>query len=312
MRYVEITINTSSQAQELVADLMFEFSLEGVCILDKNDLINLNANCHHWDYIDDDIMQKYGEETLVKGYIKEEDYPKISVSLAKEMENFKERTKEFLSVGSLEITTNVIDGEDWVNAWKVHYKPIKIKDVVICPKWIDYKEQENEKKVLIDVGMAFGTGEHETTSLCVELMQEVEIKDKTVYDIGTGSGILGITAIKLGAKLAVMSDIDEIAVQAAKNNARINGVLEKCDITLKNLLDGKESNADVVVSNITAEVLIKMADEMGKITKSGTPLVLSGVLADRVHLIDDNYGKYFKKVKQIQKGDWTGLLMIRK
>lgn len=312
MRYVEITINTTSEAQELVADVMFGFSLEGVCIFDKNDLINLNANCHHWDYIDDDIMQKYGEETLVKGYIKEEDYPKISVNLAVEMEDFRARTREYMNVGSLEITTNVIDGEDWVNAWKIHYKPIKIKDVVICPKWIDYKEQENEKKVLIDVGMAFGTGEHETTSLCVELMQEVDINGKTVYDIGTGSGILGITAIKLGAKVAVMSDIDEIAVQAAKNNARINGVLEKCDITLKNLLDGKESNADVVVSNITAEVLIKMADEMGKITKPGTPLVLSGILCDRVHLIDNNYGKYFDKVKQIQKGDWTGLLMIRK
>lgn len=312
MEYVEITVRTTSEAADLVADVFFDFTFEGVSIVDKEDLVRLNKNTHHWDYIEDDIFAKYGEEALVVGFVEKSKYAEISVEIESELAALRERSKGFLSVGSLERTERVIEGDDWVNSWKEHFKPIKLDGVVICPKWIDYSEKPDEIKVLLDVGMAFGTGEHETTSLCIKLMQEVDMGGKTVYDVGTGSGILGIAAIKLGAKKAIMSDIDEIAVAAAKNNAKLNGVEEYCEITESNLLDGKTEPADVVVSNITAEVLVLMADDMAKITRTGTPLILSGILADRLPMINEAYGKYFDTQKLLQKGDWCGILLTRK
>ena len=312
MEYVEMTVRTTSEASDLVADVFFDFTFEGVSIVDKEDLVNLNKKCHHWDYIEEDIFAKYGEEALVVGFVEKNKYKEIKQSIMSELSALKERSKGFMNVGSLEETERVIEGDDWVNSWKEHFKPIKIGGVVICPKWIAYSPENGEKVVLIDVGMAFGTGEHETTSLCISLMQKVDMQNKTVYDIGTGSGILGIAAVKLGVKKAVMSDIDEIAVAAAKNNAKLNGVADCCEITKNNLLDGKTEPADVVVSNITAEVLVLMADDMARITKSGTPLILSGVLADRLPMIRKTYGKYFEEQTLEQKGDWCGILLLRK
>lgn len=312
MEYIEITVRTTSEAADLVADVFFDFTVEGVSIVDKEDLKNLNKKCHHWDYIEEDIFAKYGEEALVVGFVEKSKYGEISGKIDAELTSLKERSKGFMNVGSLERTERTIEGDDWVNSWKEHFKPINIGKIVICPKWIDYEEKGDETKVLLDVGMAFGTGEHETTSLCISLMQSVDMTGKTVYDVGTGSGILGIAAVKLGAKKAIMSDIDEIAVAAAKNNARLNGVEDFCEITETNLLDGKTEPADVVVSNITAEVLILMADDMAKITRCGTPLILSGVLSDRLEMIKGSYGKYFDIEKLEQKGDWCGILLIRK
>ncbi|MEG1519664.1 MAG: 50S ribosomal protein L11 methyltransferase, partial [Clostridia bacterium] len=238
MKYIEVTVMTTSAAQELVADCFFELNLEGVSIIDKNDLINLNKKCHKWDYIDDDIMATYKDGTLVKGFVEKGEYKEISKRLIEEFDNLKKNSEGYIAVGSLEMTTREIEGDDWVNTWKEHFKPIEIKNVVICPKWIDYPKKDNQTVVLLNVGMAFGTGEHETTSMCVELLQDFNLNGLNVYDIGCGSGILGITAVKLGAKVAIMSDIDEIAVAASRDNAEINGVLDKCDISMRNLLDG--------------------------------------------------------------------------
>lgn len=312
MKYIEVTVYTTAEAQELVADIFFDYTLDGVSILDKNDLINLNKKCHHWDYIEDDIMSSYGEETLVKGFIEKKKFPEISKKVIEDLKMLKERSKGFINMGSLEMTTREIEGDDWVNTFREHFKPLKIGDIVICPCWIKYEPKENEKVVLLDVGMAFGTGEHETTSLCVQLMQMFDFTNKTVYDIGTGSGILGITAAKLGAKKVYMSDIDEMAVQSARKNAALNGVLGKTEISLTNLLDGMTEKADVVVSNITAEVLIMMCDDMAKIMDSGKPLILSGILIDRIPLIEKNYGKYFDIKETKTKNDWCGMYLVRK
>lgn len=312
MKYIEVTVETTSLAQELVADCFFELNLEGVSIIDKNDLINLNKTCHKWDYIDDDIILSYSEGTLVKGFVEKEQYGEISRTLIEEFENLKNNSKGFIDVGSLEMTTREIEGDDWVNTWKEHFKPIPIKNVVICPKWIDYQSKEGQQVVLLNVGMAFGTGEHETTSMCVELMQDFDLRGLNVYDIGCGSGILGITALKLGAKRAIMSDIDEIAVSASVDNALLNGVLEQCDISQRDLLEGADKECDIVLSNITAEVLVLMASDMAKLLKSGKPLVLSGILNDRVDKIRDAYGNDFEELKIIERGSWCGMTFVRK
>ena len=312
MKYFELTVMTTSEAQELVADCFFQLNLEGVSIIDKLDLINLNPKCHKWDYIDDGIMASYGEETLVKGFCTVEEYSEVSKQLLEDFENLKRNSQGYINVGSLEMTKREIEGDDWLNTWKEHFKPIPIRDVVICPRWIDYAKKPNEKIVNINIGMAFGTGEHETTSMCVELLQDFDLNGLTIYDIGCGSGILGITAIKLGAKEAIMSDIDEIAVKASYENALLNNVAESCDISQKDLLNGATKPCDLVVSNITAEVLVLMADDMAKLLPEGKPLILSGILADRVDKIMTAYGDYFTKTKQIQHGEWCGITFVRK
>lgn len=312
MKYVEISVHTTTEGQELVGDIFLDNTVEGVSIFDKNDLINLNKKCHHWDYIEDDIMDKYGEETIVKGYIEEEKYKEVSQIIYNKLNELKERSLNNINVGSLECTNRVIEGDDWVNTFREHFKPIKINNIVICPEWIEYTPKDNEQVVLLDVGMAFGTGEHETTSLIVEMMQDFNLEGKYLFDIGTGSGILGITAAKLGAKKVYMSDIDQMAVESATNNAKLNGVLNKVTITKANLLDENADIADIVVSNITAEVLIMMCDDMAKILESGKPLLLSGILKDRMHLIEEHYGKYFDIKKVLTKNDWCGVYLERK
>ncbi len=312
MKYFEITVITTSEAQELVADCFFQLELEGVSIIDKEDLINLNPECHRWDYIEDGIMESYGEGALVRGFSTVEDYPKVFKELTEEFNALKKNSQGFINVGSLEMTKREIEGDDWLNTWKEYFKPIPIGDVVICPRWIDYPKKPNEVVVNINIGMAFGTGEHETTSMCVELLQDFDLNGMTIYDIGCGSGILGITAIKLGAKEAIMSDIDEIAVTASIENAVLNGVADSCDISQKDLLNGAVKSCDLVVSNITAEVLVLMAKDMAELLTTGKPLVLSGILADRVDKIMTAYGEWFTKTKQIQHGEWCGITFVRK
>ncbi len=312
MEYTEMCVKTTKEGEELVASVFYDYCDEGISIDNINDLINLNKTHHHWDYIEDDIFAKYTTDVLVRGCVLSTEYDKLSIEIYNKLEQLRENSKGIFDLGSLEITTRKVERDDWLNTWKEHFKPIHIKDVVICPKWIDYQKQENEKVVLLNVGMAFGTGEHETTSMVIELLQDFDLAGKKIVDIGCGSGILGITAIKLGAKFSYMSDIDKTAVEASLDNAKLNGVTDFVEVTEANLLDKADFDIDLCVSNITAEVLIMMATDMAKLLKSGTPLLLSGILSDRMGLIEKSYGEYFDIKKVINKGDWCGVTLYRK
>ena len=136
----------------------------------------------------------------------------------------KRAQRGFVSLGTLETSRREIEGDDWIDVWKKHFRPLHIgKRVVVCPEWIPYEPKEGEVIVTLDSNMAFGTGEHETTSMCLELLQEYLKEGDTVVDVGCGSGILGIAALKLGAKFAYMTDIDYVAVKSATHNCERNG-----------------------------------------------------------------------------------------
>ena len=214
-----------------------------------------------------------------------------------------------LDLGTLETTKREIDGDLWREQWKEHFKPIPIGKVVIVPEWINYQEKQGEIKILLDSNMAFGTGEHETTSMCVEMLEKYVSKDDTVLDVGCGSGILGISASKLGAKKVIMTDIDECAVIATEHNMKLNGVTNGV-VMLKNLLDDNTVKGDVIACNIMAEVLIFFAPHIGNNLNDNGVIILSGILVERLEAVKKAYlDAGFEFVEQKIKGEWSALVV---
>ncbi len=312
MNYVELTIYTTHEAEELISSKLWEYTEYGVSVCDENDVLELiNKRRHTWDYLDDGVTKNVGSGvTLVKAYFDINDADEKISSLIKEFNLMRDNALGFINFGSLETAKRVIDGDDWIEVWRKHYRPMKIGKVVVCPEWIDYEKLEGDIVVKIDSNMAFGTGEHETTSMCIEYLSKYVQPDTTVIDVGTGSGILGISAILLGAKRSVMTDIDEIAVQTATKNAKLNGVDDKCLITLDNLVSESDAVGDIVVANITADVLRILAKDIKKHVKQYTKLILSGILRDRVMDVVDAYLPLgYKIINSESKGEWVALVL---
>lgn len=311
MKYVELTINTTSEGVELVADKLWEFSEYGVSICDDNDILELiNKRRNTWDYLEDSITENLGyRSTLVKCYLDLGDAETKKLQIETALSDMKILSNGEIPFGSLEIISRIVDGDDWIEIWRKHYRPMDMGKVVICPEWIEYTPKQNQTVVLIDSNQAFGTGEHETTSMCIEYLSDYVNKDITVIDVGTGSGILGITAVKLGALKAVMTDIDEVAVETAKHNAKINNVAEKCHVTLDNLLSENDGKGEIVVANITADILCVLAKDILKHTVDGTKLILSGILKEKAQMVVDTYLPLgFKLINSRNKGEWVALV----
>ena len=253
MKYTELTVHTTTQASEIVADIMWNYTDYGVTICDRNDIIALqnSKETTYWDYMDDELATPKESDVLVKCYVEESVAKEIIASILSDINNAKEMSGGAIAFGTLEDTKRQVDGDDWIDVWKKHFRPIHLGKIVVVPEWIDYTATDGEFIVLLDSNMAFGTGEHETTSMCVEWLQSF-ITPKTVcIDVGCGSGILGISALKLGAKKAYLTDIDEIAVESSLHNCKLNGVDERAVVAHSNLLDATDIQADVMVANIT-------------------------------------------------------------
>ena len=305
-KFIEITVTTTHVGGELVADLLWEFTELGVVINDIEDVIALSRDGRAWDYADESIFSA-DKTVLVKAYFPIEDaentLKEVTLSLIRLQQNSP------LELGSLEIVKREIDGDLWREQWKEHFKPIHIDKLVIVPEWIDYKAKDGEIKVLLDSNMAFGTGEHETTSMCVRYLSKYVCADDVVLDVGCGSGILGISASKLGAKEVVMTDIDECAIVATEHNMKLNNI-SNGKVILKNLLDDNTVKGDVIVCNIMAEVLIAFAPYIGaNLTNKGI-IILSGILKDRLSAVKDAYESAgFTFVEENIKGEWSALVM---
>ena len=300
MKWYEITVNTTSEGTELIADAFFSIGcLGGVKIIDKNDIIDiLNSNLM-WDYIDEDIFQK-ADIAKVSGFVSEDEFKT-------KFEEFKKFTEnKNYPIG--EITVNEVDDESWYDSWKKYYSPIEIGRYTIVPEWIDYPKKDNRIKILIDPGMAFGTGEHESTKMCLKLMSEVDFTDKDVIDVGTGSGILGVAAILSGAKSAYMCDIDSVAVKAAEENAKLNGVKDIVDIELADLLTKQDKRGNIVLANLTAGILIRLSSDLMNHMKDNGILICSGIIHERKQEVIDSFLKNgFKLEKELIMGEWDAL-----
>ncbi len=305
-KFIEITVTTTHIGGELVADVLWGYTDLGVVINDIEDVIALSRDGRAWDYADESIFSA-DKTVLVKAYFPIDGAESVLKEVTLSLINLKENSP--LDLGTLEIVKREIDGDLWREQWKEHFKPIHINKLVIVPEWIAYEPKDGEIKVLLDSNMAFGTGEHETTSMCVEYLSKYVCANDTVLDVGCGSGILGVCASKLGAKEVVMTDIDECAIVATEHNMKLNGV-KNGKVLLKNLLDDNTVKGEVIVCNIMAEVLIAFAPHIGANLLENGLIILSGILKDRLTAVKDAYiDAGFTFVEEKIKGEWSALVM---
>ncbi len=309
MKFTELTVHTTTEGSELVADVMWRYTNYGVAISDVKDVIALQENrAMYWDYIDENLLSER-RDVLVKAFIPKEETARTLAKIREDFSELMQNCKGYLSVGTLETSQREVEGDDWLQIWKTHFRPIHIGEkIVVCPEWIKYDKQPAEEVVLLDSNMAFGTGEHETTAMCLKLLQEYITPQSVCIDVGCGSGILGISAIKLGAKHAYLTDIDLVAVESAKHNCKINGVKDKVTVAHSNLLDNAEIKGDIVLANITAEILCSLAPSIPKNLKKGGTLILSGIIDSRLAMVQKAFSAQGLTLeKQLKENDWIAL-----
>lgn len=297
MKFQHITVKTTHDYADLVASAMFDAGAEGVEILDSEDLRELLRSDTVWDYVDENLL--VADPVVRVSAVTAIGKAGFSALLADELDALAERGAY---IG--EVESRVIDDEDWANEWKKYFKPIVTDSVTVVPTWIAYSPREGEKLLRLDPGMAFGTGEHATTRMCLELMRAA---GRSVIDVGCGSGILGIAAAITGAKSVYMCDIDPQAVKAARNNAELNGVV--CEIEQADLL-ATSRRAELILANLTADLLIRMAPSVREHLEEGGKLVVSGIIAERLDEVKDAFSRLGYKIeKEAAEGDWRALVL---
>ncbi|MDP3387131.1 MAG: 50S ribosomal protein L11 methyltransferase [Eubacteriales bacterium] len=307
MNWIEIVIKTTYEAKEAVTNILHEAMVSGLVIEDPNDVINiLKEEQDRWDYLDEDLIQDYYDGVVIKGYFENDKDSAEKIDYVKEQINMLPRYD--LDIGMTEIEIQDIEDRDWNSEWKKNFKPFRLGDkVVIKPSWEEYVPCEGDIIIEIDPGAAFGTGSHETTSICIEQLEKHINSTKRVLDIGTGSGILGILASKLGALQVLGIDIDDDSIRVAKENVRINGC-NNVDIRKGNLLENVDYPADIVVANITADIIIRMISELHTVMGSGGVFIGSGILSKKLDVVEEaltNNG--FAILEKTYKGEWAGL-----
>lgn len=309
MKYKELTVHTTDESEELVSDIFWNYTSYGVAVSSQKDVIELTENRRStYDYIDAKLLDGVKGVSLVKGYFDLDDFEAKKALITVDLQNLKINAEGIFNVGSLELIEREVDGDDWIEVWRKHYRPIKFGKITVCPKWL--KCDTDGLVVYIDSNAAFGTGEHETTSSCLHFLENYVNENNTVVDVGTGSGILGISAAKLGANKVVMTDLDEVAVTAARHNVEVNEVENVCTVYNSNLLDGIKIQGDIVVANITADVLKVLANDILSYVKRGGVIILSGILKSKKAEVIDAYSALgFSLLEEKTVGEWSALVM---
>lgn len=314
MKWMKVSLNTTTEAVDLVSSLFDELGLEGIQIEDK---IPLSEEDKAAMYID--ILPELGPDdgkAVVSSYVD----PEINMDqLVRDMKAGLEELSMFTDIGEGSITVEETDDEDWINNWKEFFKPFRVaEDIVIKPTWEELLEQREEDIVIeIDPGTAFGTGAHETTKLCIEGLRQHITEDTKLLDVGCGSGILSIIALKLGAKHAVATDIDPAALTATRENVEVNGISpEKFEVFAGNIIADEAlqkeigfEKYDIVVANILADVIIPLSAEIGQHMKPGALFISSGIIdmkRDEVQAAIRKNG--FEIIEIHEMGDWVSFV----
>ncbi|RYM05302.1 50S ribosomal protein L11 methyltransferase [Sporolactobacillus sp. THM7-7] len=309
MKWSEICIHTTEEAIEPVTNILYEAGAGGVVIEDAMDLKKewpsqfgetyaLDPN----DYPPDGVN--------VKAYLP------VNSCLGETIKEIKQSMNQLLlydiDLGENRLTVSERHEEEWATAWKKYYKPVSVGNkLTITPTWIDYRPKDPEEKVIeLDPGMAFGTGTHPTTMLCIEALEQYLHSGASVLDVGTGTGVLAISAAKLGAGRILAVDLDPVAVQSAKLNVKLNKVQESVCVRQNNLADNIGFGYDLLVGNLLAEIVIRLAEEGGaRVLKPNGLFIASGIIrskkervrealaANGLHVIDER-----------EKNDWVALI----
>lgn len=320
MDWIETAVYTTIQGIEAVTGRLLGLGIDGFVIKDAQDFENfLEDKDGNWDYIDDDLMGLKNCETTVTVYIPDDaDAPETVSAIRSELGALKacDENGEF---GRLECELKNIREEDWANNWKQYFKPLCVGEkLLIKPSWEQVAADEKRKILEIDPAASFGTGQHNTTQLCLELLEKNVCSADKLLDLGCGSGILSIAAILLGADSAAAVDIDENSVRIAAENAQKNNIPnEKYKafagnvITDERLVEEIGCGYDVVCANIVADVLLAMSGIFSKFLKQGGKLVVSGIIEPRRDEVLERIAENgFELVEQRQKDDWVAASFV--
>ena len=318
MQWNRFTIDTTTEAVDLISSMLDELGVEGIEIEDN---IPLTESETKGMFID--ILPELGPDD---GTAKVSFYLDVDVNpeeLLAQVREGLEELKLFVNIGEGTITETQTEDKDWMNNWKEYFKPFTVDDILIKPTWEEIPEEHKDKLTIeIDPGTAFGTGTHETTQLCIRQIRKWLKPGDTVLDVGTGSGILAIAALKLGAGYAFGTDLDENAVTAAMENAEVNGITaEQFKVIEGNIIDDEAVQAEagfeqyeVAVANILAPVIIMLQGEVAKHIKHGGVFITSGILNTWEDRVKEAFAENdeFEVIETTYQGEWVSVTARRK
>ena len=299
-KWQELTVEVLREAEEAASNILIELGSQGVAIDDSADYLGR--------------VGKYGE---VFPEVKQVDTVKITAyypehvdidAVEKEVaQRLSALSDVGVNAGDIHYDTQELAEQDWAENWKKYYEPTRIShDLTIVPSWTDYEAKTGEKIIRLDPGMAFGTGTHPTTKMSLFALEQVLRGGETVIDVGTGSGVLSIASSLLGAKSIYAYDLDEVAVRVAQENIDLNAGTENIHVATGNLLQGVDIQADVIVANILADILINMTEDAYRLVKDEGYLIMSGIISEKWEMVRESAEKagFFLETHMIQ-GEWN-------
>lgn len=314
MKYIEINIETEAGGIEPVVMELMNLGITDTVVEDPRDIEDLmdKKQTYDWDYLDDEIIEKMKDKPKVTVYFEdtEENRCRISeIELAMAKLKAKSAAGEFgqdMDFGTLQVTSKVDDDTEWKDKWKEYFKPSKISErIVVKPTWEPYDNQDHHLVIEIDPGMAFGTGTHETTSLCVKMLEAYQKDGDRVLDVGCGSGILSIAAALLGAEDVLGIDIDPVAVEVASENIALNKADTVAKAQYGDLTKGVDYQADIIVANLMADLVMMLAEDAAKHLVKGGYFISSGILVEKeLQVVEDLRKKGYAILEVREDGGW--------
>jgi ribosomal protein L11 methyltransferase len=296
MRWNELTIHTTEEAVEMISNFMHELGAGGVSIEESGSL-NKPRDTSLGQWYEHPLNDIPEGEAVIKGYFAEtESIDEVLVTFREQIRMLKDEID--IDTGRAEISVRMVDEEDWANSWKQYFKPLRVSArLTIKPTWENYTPETSDEIILeLDPGMAFGTGTHPTTSLCLRTLESVIREGQDVIDVGTGSGVLAIAAARLGARHVLALDLDPVAVSSASENVRLNGLQDDITVELSDLLGvlrkqntdslGVQIPVQVVVANILAEIILLFLDDVYEVLESGGAYIVSGIYKNKEDVVE--------------------------
>ncbi|MFB5662114.1 50S ribosomal protein L11 methyltransferase [Alteribacillus sp. HJP-4] len=312
MRWTEFRIHTEQEAVEPISNILHEAGASGVVIEDSEDLIR------NWNGAEDEIYDLSENDYPAEGVIVKAYFPVTSFAaetageLKQTISNLAEHN---IKLGKNQVSLSEVHEEDWADAWKKYYKPVKVtKTITIAPSWENYHPVSTDEHVIeLDPGMAFGTGTHPSTVLALQGIEHAVESDDTVIDVGTGSGVLSIASAKLGAGRVLALDLDETAVKSASENVKFNKVNDNITVKQNDLLLKIDNKADIIVANILAEIILRMIDDAGRLLKTGGKFITSGIISRKKEDVKEALlSKGFIIEETLEMEDWAAFIAIKK
>ncbi len=308
MKWTEVTVSTSNEAVEAVSNILMEAGASGVKIDDALDYQNLKHD-RYGEIIDLDTIPHVTSGAQVSAY-----YPE-TVFVPEILPTIKQRVSQLSDFGlnpaPNEVSMTALSDEDWATAWKKYYHPVRVtRYLTIVPSWEDYQPAQSGELVLrLDPGRAFGTGTHPTTKLCLQALETVINGGEHLIDVGTGSGVLSIAAKAMGVGAVEAYDLDDVAVASAQTNLDLNPVAKDVKVAANDLLAGIDTQADIIVANILAEIIIPLVPQARQNLKRGGYFITSGIIDDKFQtVLTALTDAGFQIAQHTQMGDWHGIV----